>query len=135
MYAAAPFLLAPEQLALFEAVPGARGQASGGAGCGRRQAESRGRAERNKILATNFRDRPRFNPVLITSVASLLRAGQCKVHRDVRFYFDRLAVQNIWLILPLLYRLNSRGGQHGVAAHDFKILNFSSLADEGAQKH
>src|SRR4051812_25684248 len=58
-----------------------------------------------------------------------LAAGKREVHLYGRFDLDRLAVQQVWLVLPLLYSFDRCWSQHRVTADQLQILNVAVLAD------
>src|SRR5579872_6473256 len=64
-----------------------------------------------------------------------LAAGQSKVHRNLRLDFDRFAIQNVRLVLPLLYRFDGCRRQHGMATDQTQILDSPIFADLGLQQH
>jgi hypothetical protein len=45
-----------------------------------------------------------------------LAPGECEVHLHLGFNFNRFAVQQIRLILPLFHRLDGSRRQHGMSA-------------------
>jgi len=58
-----------------------------------------------------------------------LTSGQGEVDLNCCFYFDRLAIQQIRLVLPLLHSFDRRRGQHGMSADQMQIFDRAILAD------
>jgi hypothetical protein len=58
-----------------------------------------------------------------------LAAGQGKVHLHRRFHFDRFAVEQVRLVLPLLYSFNRRRRQHRMPTDQAEILDVAGFAD------
>src|SRR6266576_996647 len=66
---------------------------------------------------------------------AILAAGQREVHLHLRINFDRFAVQQVRLVLPLLHRLDRGRSQHRVTADQLQVLDVASLADLRLQDH
>ena len=64
---------------------------------------------------------------------SLLLLSQGKVHGDLRFDFNDLAIQDVRPILPLADGIDGCGHQHGMAGDEFQIFDCTFLADYGCQ--
>src|SRR5216684_6637735 len=64
-----------------------------------------------------------------------LASGQGEVHHYFRIHFDRLAIQQIWLVSPLLHRIDGGWSQHGMPAHQGQTLDDTILADLCVQHH
>src|SRR6185312_338061 len=64
-----------------------------------------------------------------------LTAGKREVHRNLSIHFDRLAVQKVGLIAPLLYGINSSRGQHWMPTDDMKVLYSSVFPDNCLENH
>jgi hypothetical protein len=71
---------------------------------------------------------PKFRLCAATNCSGLT-SGQRKVHLHRGFHLDRLAVEQVRLVFPLLYGFNRGRGQHGVSTDQAKILNVACLAD------
>src|SRR5262245_58397047 len=63
------------------------------------------------------------------------RLWQLEIHRDLSLNLDRLAVQVVGLVLPLLYSIECGGTEHCVAAQNLHIRNIAIFADGGQQLH
>ena len=60
---------------------------------------------------------------------------QLEIDRDLRLNFDRLAIQQIWLVFPLLHGIAGRFGQLSVAAQHLDVRDVSVLRDCRQQFH
>src|SRR5690349_3950060 len=81
----------------------------------------------------NFRT---FESLKPPKLAMRLSAGEREVHGDGRIHLDRLAVQNVGTILPLLDRVESRLVQQRRSAPlHVQILNGAILVDNRIQNH
>ena len=65
------------------------------------------------------------NSTLLGSLAP----GESEVHLYLRIDFDRLSVQQIRLVLPLLHGFDRGRGQHWVSADQLQVLDVAVLAD------
>src|SRR5271166_2312813 len=67
-------------------------------------------------------------PTFATPARSLA-SGQGEVDRYFRIYFDRFAVQQIWLIFPLLDGVERTLHQHRMPADQLQVFDGTILAD------
>jgi hypothetical protein len=58
-----------------------------------------------------------------------LTSSEREVHLYLRLNFDRFAIQQIGLVLPLLYGLDRSRGEHRVPADQLQVLDITCLAD------
>ena len=58
---------------------------------------------------------------------SLVR--QLEVHRDLRLDLDRLAVEQVRLVFPLLDSIGGSSGQLRIPAQNLDVRDLSSLGD------
>jgi hypothetical protein len=56
-----------------------------------------------------------------------------KDHIHLRFDLDGLTVYKVWLVLPLLHRLERSRSQHRVSANYLQVLDIPLLADRRLQ--
>src|SRR6516225_6978053 len=62
-----------------------------------------------------------------------LSSTQREVHVDLRIDFDRLVVQQVRTILPLLYSLNGGRRQHRMSPDYVQVVHGAIFADDGLQ--
>ena len=63
-----------------------------------------------------------------------LASSQGEVHLHLRLNFDRLAIQEVRFVLPLLHGLNRRRCQHRMPTDQLKVLDRPFLADHALAK-
>src|SRR5438105_2405891 len=64
-----------------------------------------------------------------------LSAAQVEIDSDRGLYFNRLSVQNVGPVLPLLHRIERRLHQHGMAAHHPQVFDVPTFTDNGVENH
>src|SRR5215467_3690521 len=76
----------------------------------------------------------RTNPALRWA-AGVLTSSQREVHLHLRLNFDRLAVQQIRFVFPLLHSFDRGRSQHRVPADQLQVFDVPCLADLRLQNH
>jgi len=76
-------------------------------------------------------------PELLAAHAPIARplVRQFEVDGNASLNFYRFAIQQIWLVLPLLDGIAGRPGELRVSVHHFDVRNISFLRDSGQQLH
>ncbi len=64
-----------------------------------------------------------------------LAAQQRKIYSHVRLDLDRLSVENVRPIAPLLNGVNGSLNEHGMATQDLQLFNMAIFTDHCLQFH
>ena len=70
-----------------------------------------------------------------TSLCDKLVSRQRKIHRDLRIDLNRIAIQNVRPISPLLHCIDSGGNQHRMTAQHAQIFNRAFFADYSRKRN